>query len=179
MKNNITNYLLMVLQHKNFYYFVSISLSLTIIYYGYNYYIQQSYENVQSIKSNIGKFKEKRLKKDIKKLEKEKLELSKKYQALLEDKRKLEELLYKNKYDVVVDVMDKLNQSSFNIYKYELSDDYEKITLELNGSYLNLIKLFDYLQTIKADVSIQRYKVELVDDKMLIEISLKVGILKL
>ena len=179
MKENIKNYLLLIVQHKNFYYFLSFLLSGAVIYYGYTYYIKQNYENVQAVKLNIGKFKEKQLKENIKNLKKEKSGFKVEYNKLLKDKYKSEESMYKEVYDVVVDVINKLNSSSFNIYKYGLNDEYNEIDLEMNGSYLNLIKLFDYLQTIKANVVIVSYSVELVDDKMLIKMKLKVGILKI
>lgn len=179
MKSRIKDYLYVIIQHKNFYYFLSITLSSIILYYSYNYYIKISYEKVQSVKVNIGKFKEKQLKNRIKEQQKQKKEKQKDYQRTVEQKVDKERALYKDKYDVVVDVMSKLNNSSFNIYKYNLNEDYDEIDLELNGSYLNLIKLFDYLQTIKANVEINSYTVELVNDKMVIKLKLKIGILKI
>lgn len=179
MAEKIKNYLLLIIQHKNFYYAISLILSSGIIYYSYTYHIKDSYEQVQSIKANIGKFKGDGLKNSIKELKQQKRELRTNYQTTLDEKNEKELLMYDKVYDVVVDVMHKLNNSSFNIYKYQLSEEYDEITLELNGSYLNLIKLFDYLQTIKANVIIEAYTIELVDDKMLIHLKLKVGILKI
>jgi hypothetical protein len=179
MKDNLKNYSLLIVQHKNFYYFISLFLSSAIIYYSYTYYIKQSYEKIGAVKINIGKVKSDQLIKSNTKLKKKKKELRGEYEKLLDSKNSLEIQMYKNVYDVVVDVMTKLNNSSFNIYKYELNKDYSELKLEMNGSYLNLIKLFDYLQTIKANIIINDYTIELVDNKMLIKLQLKVGILKI
>ena len=179
MQNTIKQNILFVIQHKLFSYFISSVLALGIVYYGYTHYIAPSYQKVALIKKNIGNLKENDLKKEIKKLKESKAKADAEYKALNEEIEAKQEQIYDKKYDVVLDIMNKINAFSFNIYKYSLNSAYDELTLELNGSYLNVIRFFDYIQTIKANIDVASYALVLKEEKLVITMKLKIGELKL
>ncbi len=167
-----------IIQHKIFYPLLTIILGTSIVYYTYTYHIKKILSDTKSIERSIGAINEERIKSDIKKLKVEKKEKQHTYTVLLDSTKEYENKVYKDKYNVIVDVIGKLNSSSFNIYNYELNDKYDNIKLKISGSYLNLIKFLDFLQTIKANIEINTYKIELIDEKMLIDLNIQIGILK-
>ncbi len=179
MQNKLKALFLSLFTNKKFYHIISLIISALIIYYSYEYHIEKILTDINLIERNIKLLKNNKLDKKIEKLKIENQELNKEYKELLKISKKNMNLLYKDKYKVVVDVINKLNSASFNIYKYNLNDSYDEMDLEINGSYLNLIKFFDFLQTIKADVTLNTYTIGLEEDKMLIKLKIKIGIIKI
>lgn len=171
------NYLLPVVQHKIFYPMITLVFGIAIVYYIYNYHIKKVLKNIQTIERNYGMIHDGEMQKEIKKLKFHKNESQERYNNLLASEKKYQDKLYRDNYNVVLDVLNKLNSNSFNIYTYTLNDEYDNIDLKISGSYLNLIKLLDFLQTIKANVEINTYNIELVDEKMFIDINIEIGIL--
>lgn len=175
MKNNFLH----ILQHKLFAYFLSSFLLLIVVYCGYKYYIKGSYERVVTIQKNMKNLKENELKREIKILKEKTAKKQEEYKLLNGEIEEKEGLIYNKKYDVVLDIMNKINEFSFNIYKYNLNSSYDELSLELNGSYLNVIRFFDYIQTIKANIDVVSYSLVLKEEKLVIGMKLKIGELKL
>ena len=173
------NYLLSIIQHKMFYPLLTILLGTSIVFYTYTYHIKKLLTDTKSLERNIGAINEEHIKNDIKKLKVKKKEKQHAYTALLNSIKEYENKVYKDKYNVVVDVIGKLNSSSFNIYNYKLNDKYDNIKFKISGSYLNLIKFLDFLQTIKANIEINAYNIELIDEKMLIDLDIQIGTIKI
>lgn len=171
------DYFIPFVQHKLFYPFITTLLSLSIVYYAYTYHIKEILTDTVTIKRNISMVSSLEINNEIKALKVQKQKKQKTYKILLEGEKKYEEKLYRDKYSVVVDVMGKLNSNAFNIYTYKLNNTYDKITLKISGSYLNLIKFLDFMQTIKANIEIKTYKIELIDEKMFIDLDIKIGII--
>lgn len=166
---------LSVIQHKMLYPLLTIVLGTSIVFYTYTYHIKKILADTHSLEINIGAINEEDIKSDIKKLNVEKKEKQHAYKELLASTKEYENKVYKVKYNVVVDVIGKLNSSSFNIFNYKLNDKYDNIKLKISGSYLNLIKFLDFLQTIKANIKINTYNIELIDEKMLIDLDIQIG----
>ena len=172
------NYFVSVVQHKLFYPLITVLLGLFIVYYAYTYHIKEVLTNIETVERNIGMVNNGEIKKEIKNLKAEKKKKQMKYNELLENIKVYNDKLYRDKYSVVVDVMGKLNTNSFNVYTYKLNDTYDNISLKMSGSYLNLISFLDFLQTIKANIEINTYKIELKEEKMFIDLDIKIGIIR-
>jgi Na+/phosphate symporter len=179
MKFDFKNNILLVLQHKMFSYAVVFGLTFLVLHYGYYKYIKQSYEKVVLIQKNMEAIQKNELEKEVQQLQEKLKEKSEKYESITKEIEDKNSEIFTRKYDVVLVIMNKINEFAFNIYKFNLNPSYDEIILELNGSYLNVIRFFDYIQTIKANVEIASYSIKLKDEKMLISLKLKIGELKL
>jgi len=179
MKLDFKNNILQILQHKMFIYVVVLGLTFFMIYYGYDKYIKQSYEKVVLIQKNMESIQKSELEKEVQKLQEKLKEKSAKYESITKEIEEKNSEIFTRKYDVVLVIMNKINEFSFNIYNFKLNPSYDEMILELNGSYLNVIRFFDYIQTIKANVEIASYSLKLVDEKLIINLKLKIGELKL
>jgi len=168
-----------VLRHTIVSYLLVGVLSLGILYYAYAFHIRQTLDQIDAIRNNITMIDRQELEAELegyRRLQKSKQAA---YRKALEQSKMDNRGLYTDKYSVAVDILEQVNRSFFNLYRYKLNSSYELLTLQFNGSYLNLIKFFDYLQTIKANITINSYKIELIDGKMLIAITLKIGLIKI
>jgi hypothetical protein len=134
---------------------------------------------IETVERNIMSVNKAKLRKEVKQREEKKKAMMDAYEKLRGTSGNYNSEIYKDKYNVAVDILEKLNSSSFNIYEYTLNKSYDEIKLKISGSYLNLIKFFDFLQTVKADIDIETYRIELKERKMFIKLKVKIGILKI
>ncbi len=168
-----------LLKHRLFPTVVVSLISLGIVFYAYYFRIAPILEERREIVKNIESINKKKLMRETGELKKKKKSLNDKYAAARASLKKYDGQIYTDKYSISVDILQKLNRHGFNIYDYKLNKSYDGLKLTISGSYLNLIKFFDFLQTVKANINIEEYKVRLKDDKMYIDIKLKIGVLKL
>lgn len=169
----------LILKHRLFFPVVLFFVGTGVIFYAYNYHIKQLVAEIDTVEENIRSVNKAKLNKELRKLKEQKKKLKEEYDAVRKSAKVYDQQIYKDKYNVAVDILEKLNSSAFNIYAYELNRSYDEIKLKISGSYLNLIKFLDFLQTIKADIDIEGYKIELRESKMHIDLQIKIGILKL
>ncbi|HEO98183.1 MAG: hypothetical protein JW682_01260 [Campylobacterales bacterium] len=169
----------LLLKHRLFFPVVIALVGAGLIFYAYNYHIRHLLTEIDTVEQNIRSVNKATLVKEVKALEEKKKKLKEEYDKVRESAKVYDEKIYKDKYTVAVDILETLNSSAFNIYKYDLDRSYDHISLTISGSYLNLIKFFDFLQTIKADIDIEGYKIELKERKMHIDLKIKIGILKI
>jgi len=175
MKKNV----LAVLKHRFFFFIVLFLMSTGVVFYAYTYHIKEILDETETIKKNINSVNKAKIKNEIAQLKKKKKKLQSEFKKVKEGTKIYAEKIYKDKYNIVLDTLEKLNNFSFNIYSYTLSKEYDSITFKISGSYLNLIKFFDFLQTIKAEIVIESYKIELKERKMYIDLKIKIGIMKI
>ncbi len=178
-KEILAVYIKLFFQNKLYQSIFSVVISLAIGYYAYTKHISAVSNSVQVLKKNIANMDEKKLKHEIEKLENEKKRIDNTYAILQEESKALESELYKDTYSVVVDILKKINENAFNIKQYKLSKNDTEIELDLIGSYINLIRFFDFLETIKADIKIVSYDLALKDNLLHVKMVLKIGLIKI
>ena len=166
------------LQSKYLFYAVSLVLSLGIGFYTYFYHVRELIDQIQTLEKNILTLDQESAQREITKLQNDLAQKEQEYAELIEENKSFETVFYQNTYDVIVDILGKVNESAFNILEYRTNDDKNEMNIKMTGSYLNLINFFDSVQTIKANVDIEEYKIYLQNNKMMVELNLKIGVLK-
>jgi hypothetical protein len=164
-------------QSKKLYYAIPLILSVVIAYYGFNLYWYPKIQEIDTVEKNMATIDPVALQNKVNALRKENKELTEKQEKLEQQVKGMSSELYNNPYDIVMAVVRELNGMSFNVYDYKLSDKQDEITLMMSGSYINLIRFCDFIQSIKAQIDIVSYEITLKEDKMIVEMKLKVGVL--
>lgn len=176
---SIGAYRVSLMQNRWLTYGISLLLCVGILYYAYAFHIRQNLNQIAVIRNNIAMVNHEKLKEEIAEYRTLKKTKQEAYRTLLKQSKVDIGGLYTDKYSVAVDILGQVNRSFFNLYRYDLNRDYDDLKLQFNGSYINLIKFFDYLQTVKANIAIKSYKIELRDGKMLMSVNLTIGLIKI
>jgi len=160
-------------QNKVYQFLTSLFISLVIAYTSWYYVIQNIHIKRVSLEKRIEKVDEKKLKQEIKKLKIVKTKLIESYNKEQNNFKKLEKEIYQTHYPIVTDILNKINAYSFNIHSYNLDNNMNRIDVEIEGSYQNLIRFIDFLGNIPATVDVKEYTIKLSQENMMV---IKLGI---
>jgi|GEM_PF-3228969 len=178
-KESLEKLIKSLLQSRYLFYAVSLVLSLGIGYYAYFYHIKGLLAQIETLKKNIVTLDRESVEIEIEMLQSDLDEKEQEYAKIIEENKSYETAFYKDTYDVIVDILGKVNKSFFNILEYRINDNKDEMYIKMTGAYLNLINFLDFIQTIKANVDVEGYKIYLQNNKMMVELNLKVGVIKI